>query len=249
MRLRSLDPIDAEPTAAWKGTAVHAILEQWHNQGEQPGALLEIARAELAKMSAHPLMRSLWQPRLLKALEWIDTEIVRQAGEGRKVLVSEAKGDVTFHGVKIHGRADRIDQLPDGSLAVVDYKTGGPPSSLMVEKGFALQLGLIGLMAREGAFKGVNGEAQRFEYWSLAKKDDNFGYIKEPVRDPGSRARTGPMRDEFLAETERYLIDAIDKWIKGSEPFVARLNPDLGGYNDYDQLMRLDEWQGREDKA
>ena len=57
------------------------------------------------------------------------------------------------------------------------------------------------------------------------------------------------MRDEFLAETERYLIDAIDRWIKGSEPFTARLNPDLGGYNDYDQLMRLDEWQGREDKA
>ena len=31
----------------------------------------------------------------------------------------------------------------------------------------------------------------------------------------------------------------------GEEPFTARLNPDLPGYNDYDQLMRLDEWQGR----
>jgi ATP-dependent helicase/nuclease subunit B len=27
-----------------------------------------------------------------------------------------------------------------------------------------------------------------------------------------------------------------------SEPFTARLNPDLVVYNDYDQLMRLDEW-------
>jgi ATP-dependent helicase/nuclease subunit B len=31
----------------------------------------------------------------------------------------------------------------------------------------------------------------------------------------------------------------------GSEPFTARLNPDLAGYSDYDQLMRLDEWLGR----
>ena len=46
-------------------------------------------------------------------------------------------------------------------------------------------------------------------------------------------------------QTQRYLLDAIDKWIKGDEPFTARLNPDLGGYNDYDQLMRLDEWQAR----
>jgi len=32
----------------------------------------------------------------------------------------------------------------------------------------------------------------------------------------------------------------------GSEPFTARLNPNLPGYDDYDQLMRLDEWVGRE---
>ena len=46
-------------------------------------------------------------------------------------------------------------------------------------------------------------------------------------------------------EAQRCLLDAIDKWIKGDEPFTARLNPDLGGYNDFDQLMRLDEWQAR----
>lgn len=252
LRLRSLDPIDAEPSAAWKGTAVHDILDTWHKAGEQPGQLLEIARAELDKMSAHPLMRSLWLPRLLAALEWIDGEIGRQGVEGRRVLKTETKGEIALHGVKIHGRADRFDSLLDGSLAIVDYKTGGPPTPRMVENGFALQLGLIGLMAQAGAFEGVSGEAERFEYWSLGKdkkRDNGFGYIEEPVRDPGSRRQTGPMRDEFLVQTDEFLADAIARWIKGGEPFTARLNPDLGGYNDYDQLMRLDEWQGREDKA
>ncbi len=57
------------------------------------------------------------------------------------------------------------------------------------------------------------------------------------------------VREDFLPDSAVYLTDAIDRWILGSEPFTARLNPDLGGYNDYDQLMRLDEWQGRSDLA
>ena len=42
-----------------------------------------------------------------------------------------------------------------------------------------------------------------------------------------------------------FLREALATWILGDEPFVARLNPDLPGYGDYDQLMRLDEWQAR----
>ena len=62
----------------------------------------------------------------------------------------------------------------------------------------------------------------------------------EPILE--GRRKTGIPRDEFISETRRYLIDAIDRWILGNDPFTARLNPDIGGYNDYDQLMRLDEW-------
>ena len=43
----------------------------------------------------------------------------------------------------------------------------------------------------------------------------------------------------------RYLTDAITRWIAGNDPFTARLNLDVPVYNDYDQLMRLDEWLPR----
>jgi ATP-dependent helicase/nuclease subunit B len=202
-------------------------------------------------MSAHPLVRGLWWPRLVAGLEWIEQEIARAAAEDRTVAVSEARGEIRFKGVRIHGRADRIDRLADGTLAVVDYKTGSPPSAKRVEEGFALQLGLIGLMAREGAFRDADGQAltgepRRFEYWSLrrsAKSATGFGECSEPVLE--GRRTSGLPRDEFLSKTEYYLGDAIDRWIKGDEPFTARLNPDLPGYTDYDQLMRLDEWQAR----
>lgn len=244
LRLRALDPLDAEPSAAWKGTAVHDILDRWHKAGE--GELLPFADNVLREMNAHPLMRSLWRPRLLAGLEWVGAEMAKLRAEGREVLATEAKGEIPYRGIRIHGRADRIDRLSDGSLAVVDYKTGQPPSNSMVQEGFALQLGLIGIMAKHGAFEGIAGEPERFEYWSLAKSDGSdtgFGYWCEPILE--GRRKTGLPRAEFLSETERYLNDAINRWILGSEPFTARLNPDIGGYNDYDQLMRLDEWLGR----
>ena len=52
---------------------------------------------------------------------------------------------------------------------------------------------------------------------------------------------------EFLPQARFFLDEALDHWILGSEPFIARLNPDAPGYATYDQLMRLDEWAGREE--
>ena len=243
LRLRRLDPLDAEPSAAWRGTAAHDILETWHKQG---GKLRPLAERMLDEMNAHPLMRALWRPRLLAALEWIENELAERLPE-RKVAAVEAWGEIEVDGITIRGRADRIDLLPGGELAIVDYKTGIPPSGSMVQQGFAMQLGLIGLMAQAGGIDGVEGTPTHFEYWSLgrsAKSETGFGYRQEPVIE--GRRRTGLLREEFLERTDEFLRDALARWIIGSEPFTARLNPNLPSYDDYDQLMRLDEWMGRE---
>lgn len=241
--LQALDLLDAEPSAAWKGTAVHAILERWHEEG---GNLVELGERMLGEMSAHPFTKATWQPRLLAALEWIAAETANLGSDGRKPALWERFGSIEVDGVRIHGKADRIDAIEGGKLAIVDYKTGGPPKASQVEAGFALQLGILGLIASRGGFEGVSGIPDRFEYWSLARSKDSetgFGYRTEPVKE--GQKRTGLPRGEFLSQTEFYLHDALDKWILGDEPFTARLNPDLPGYGDYDQLMRLEEWQGR----
>jgi ATP-dependent helicase/nuclease subunit B len=245
LRLRRLDAIDAEPSAALRGELAHAILNRWHLTGEQSGALASIAGDELDRISAHPLLRALWRPRLMSALAWIEQEVAEANGHGRRVAASEIAGAMHVGGIRVHGRADRIDRLADGTLAIVDYKTGAPPSGSRVQQGFALQLGLIGLIARSGGFDGIAGEPRCFEYWSFAKKqgNDTLGYRSEPILE--GRRKTGLTRDEFLAVTWGFLTDAIDRWILGDAPFTARLNPDLSDYNDFDQLMRLDEWIAR----
>lgn len=246
--LRRLDPVDADPSPAWKGTAVHDVLKAWHDGGGRPGELVPLAERMFDEMSAHPFMRAMWKPRLIDALLWIEEETDRLAGEGRDVLAIERKGEIIVDGIRIHGRADRIDRLADGTLAVVDYKTGTPPSGKMVAQGYALQLGLIGMIARGGGMEGVAGEPVKFEYWSLGRnKDRGFGYMKSPVKE--TARQTGLLLEDFLPETERFLREAIARWLLGSEPFTARLNPDLPGYSDFDQLMRLDEWQGREEEG
>lgn len=239
--LRSLDGLDAEPSAAWKGEVAHLIMQRWHEEGEPAAGLHAIAQKVLDEKSAHPLMRALWWPRLSAALDTFERKILDAKAQGRLVLGVEQWGDMRYRDVRIHGRADRIDRKADGTLAVVDYKTGQPPSGNRVQEGFALQLGLIGLIAEAGGFDGVEGKATGFEYWSMAKgKDGTMGYEFEPVLE--GRKKSGIAREDFLPTTAFYLNDALDRWILGTEPFTARLNPELGSYADYDQLMRLDEW-------
>lgn len=245
LSLRELDALDAEPTPAWQGTLAHAILESWH---DGQGTLEDLAEHHLTEMNTHPLMRALWRPRLMKALEWIEMEVT--ANPDRKPVKWEEKGEITFRGVTISGTADRIDTMPDGTLAIVDYKTGKPPSTSEVEAGFAMQLGTLGLMAVNGAFGPLNSEPSRFEYWSLGKSDKSdtgFGYVTSPLKIDGRRTGMDPA--EFLPKARFHLDDALDRWILGNEGFTARLNPAATVYAEYDQLMRLDEWMGREDDA
>ena len=79
--------------------------------------------------------------------------------------------------------------------------------------GFALQLGLLGLIARDGGFAGVEGEPTAFEYWSLSKaKDGQLGYRDEPLK-TGKR-RTGLLREEFLELCDSLNLDAILEPVK-----------------------------------
>jgi ATP-dependent helicase/nuclease subunit B len=247
--LRRLDPLAADPFGdpALRGTLVHEILDAWHKaKAKDPGlALAPFAAAHFQTKRVHPLFRALWQPRLIAAMERFEGWIAENAAAGRTVLASEIDGEMTVGGVRVLGRADRIDRLADGSLAIIDYKTGRVPSKREVEAGYALQLGLLGLIAARGRFTGktgevVTGDASAFEYWSFGKKDEGFGKCESPVK--LSSRQGGLTPDEFLPHHAAKLEFAIREYIKGRKPFTARENPDYKGYTDYDQLMRLEEW-------
>jgi ATP-dependent helicase/nuclease subunit B len=242
LRLSTLDEIDADPSPAWRGTAVHAVLEAWMREDEcDPAKLRPRAEALLRDSSAHPLMQALWHPRLLEAIDWIAEEVAKNKEAGRLPAAAEVWGEIDIAGVKLGGKADRIDRAADGTLAIVDYKTGMPPRPKAVAGGFSMQLGLLGLIAERGGFQDIEGVPACFEYWSLAKKAGRMGHVVSPVA-----GRNGIDPAEFTTMAARNFIAAAERWLTGDEPFTAKLHPEYAPYGDYDQLMRLEEWYGRE---
>jgi ATP-dependent helicase/nuclease subunit B len=244
LKLRPLEDVDAEPDARWRGTAIHDVLDAWFRHDDcDPAKLQPRVTAMLNEAQAHPLLRTLWGPRLYEAIEWIRAQVDVDRAKGRTIVASECKGTIDFAGVKLHGRADRIDVTADDLIGVVDYKTGKPPSAKAVTAGFSMQLGLLGLIAERGGFEGVSGTAGLFEYWSLSKDRDKFGKRSSPVG-----GRSAWAANEFVTRSAAVFQIAADRWLTGSEPFTAKLVPEYATYEDYDQLMRRDEWYGRERK-
>ena len=243
-----MDPVDAEPDHKWRGILVHDILEQWFWQdGCDPEGLIKRADALLTNGALDPILRTLWQPRVAQGLRWIAEETQRlRVEEGRRLLVAEKEGTFELLGLRITGRADRIDASADGDLIIMDYKNGSPPKPKQINAGYALQLGLIGLMAERGAIENVHGTARGFEYWSLAKdtKRGGFGLIAHATATKANDKRKAA--EDFVSFIAGQAEEALQRWILGAAPFTAKLHPEFSNYADYDQLMRLQEWDGRQ---
>jgi len=240
LRLSQLDRIDGELSPAWKGTAVHAVFDAWTRHDDfDPARLRGRIDRLLAGAGIHPLVRVLWRARIAEAVDWIAAEVVEARIAGRVPLKSEVEGTIELAGIRLTGKADRIDRLADGALAIIDYKTGAPPKPKWVEAGYAMQLGLLAAIARRGGFPEVAGEVGALEYWSLRKDGDVFGKISTPVA-------KGEVADAFIARAEAVFAEAAATWLTGDAPFVAKLNDAYAPYTEYDQLMRLEEWYASE---
>src|SRR5262249_36851540 len=134
----------------------------------------------------------------------------------------------------LNGTADRIDRQPDGTLAIIDYKTGALPKGDEIELGFAPQLALEAVIAEKGGFGKHKGKVTKLEYWRLAGRDG--GEIK-PVKSDIA-ALIDAARKGFAALVADY-DRAAKRYPAGPRPARA------ARFNDYVQLARTQEWIGR----
>jgi ATP-dependent helicase/nuclease subunit B len=243
LRLSSLEAPGEAPDAKWRGTFLHAVLERWGKEAHfETGSLLPLLQQAFDESGLHPLVKAMWQPRFEDSAAWFEAQVDAARAEGRVPIFCEEKGTATIAEIKVTGKPDRIDRLADQSLAIVDYKTGAPPSDLQVKEGYALQLGLLGALAERGAFAGVEGKAQTFEYWSQQRNGAQFGSIKSPTSGKGKNKSDA---ERFVADMVAQFTMAAEHWLKNCNPFEAKCRPDLA-YSEFDQLMRYEEWQGRD---
>lgn len=239
LRLKVLDPLDADPGAAERGIDLHNVLEEWIKGGGAPDALQPIAAAMLReKWSNHPLMQALWRPRVERALEWVVEESQRwtDAGWSPRAAEVEAKRQLS-NGVTLKGRADRVDVNATGALAIIDYKTGKPPSNAQVEGGFALQMGLLAWLIGD-----ARSPVEALCYWRLSGGKEP-GDATDPLAYRGKPFIELP---DHVAATIAAFNDLCEKYLLGSAPFTAKLHPEYAArYSDFDHLARVAEWQAR----
>jgi len=252
LKLSALDAVDADPGPAWRGSAVHAVLDAWMREDKlHPDKIQPRIEALLNEPGVHPIVRALWGPRLFEPCQWVANRIGEQRDKDHRVpIVSEVRGSANIAGIDLTGIADRIDRMDDGTLAIVDYKTGSAPSAKAVKAGYSMQLGLLAAIAERGGFEldhpalaiASDGRVSAFEYWSLAKNKDVFGKVSSPA---GGKEKIPPA--DFVAHAVAIFTAAAERWLTGSDSFTAKLHPEYAPYEEYDQLMRRDEWYGRED--
>ncbi|MBN8927184.1 MAG: double-strand break repair protein AddB [Rhodospirillales bacterium] len=253
--LHALRPLDEATDAADYGSLVHdglhRFLAEWGTRWP-PDAAAQLRRfmeIALGNAGLREALATWWAPRLGRIADWVaETETARRADHPPAEIATELAGELRLerHGgpFLLVGRADRIERRRDGDLAILDYKTGTPPTQQEVEAGLAPQLLLEAAMARTGGFgPKVEGTAVELVYWHLTG-----GFV------PGSahvlfKGKTDEVKAATLDAAER-LSRLIDDFDHPDRCYLAQPHPDRAPrFSDYAQLARVAEWSAAGDDA
>ncbi|WP_240796828.1 double-strand break repair protein AddB [Terasakiella sp. SH-1] len=242
LNLKALDAIDADPGAADYGNIIHEILEKFiinfpKELPDQAASLLrEMGREVFGSELDNPGIWAFWWPRFERICDWfIEQE------ESRRALVAksfcEIEGSLTFETLggpfTIAAKADRMDLYKDGELAIIDYKTGVPPSQREVEAGFAPQLPLEAAIAMAGGFAEFGPrDIKELEFWRL-RGANPAGEIKPVTNNPAQTA----------ADALKGLQGLVSAYDRIEAAYGSRPNPENAPkYSDYEHLARVKEW-------
>lgn len=248
LRLKEFDPLGGSFGAAERGTAIHAALARFverHPSGPLPlGAqdeLRALLREALGAQLLDPAFAALGWPRADEMIaNYLGFEAKRRERIAR--IEVEKSGELEIEladGSRFHlkARADRIEWNSDGSVTLVDYKTGGVPKAEEISKGFAPQLTLEAAMAKRGAFgPGAVSETIKASYLKLGGADGG----KETPADAG-----------LAEEHYRGLIDLLNQFRDEATAYPPRPYPKFAKrYSAYEHLARVKEWsRGSEEEA
>jgi ATP-dependent helicase/nuclease subunit B len=250
--LRHLDPPDQPPDARLRGNVIHAVLEVFQQQNPLAlpedsialQTLLDLGRKEFGAWLEQPDIMALWWPRFERAMRWfLIYERERRKG-GYKPALLEAKGatelDAPAGAFTLEARADRIDRHEgDGRLAILDYKTGNPPTPKQVSSGLAPQLALEAAIAQAGGFAGLSpANIAELVYIRLG----GGGEPGEARRIEGTSRTEIPPADELAREALARLAGWVVRFDDAATPYLSRPRPQFVDYpGDYDHLARVAE--------
>jgi ATP-dependent helicase/nuclease subunit B len=246
LKLPRLDPVDDRPGAAERGSIIHSAIGDFAKTyaealpNDPYGELLRFGERHFAALKDFPAACAFWWPRYERIARWFaDFETKRRANIA--AAHAEIRGELPIVAgnrvFRLVGRADRIEHLIDGGYAILDFKTGAPPSSPQVQSGVAPQLTLEAAMLRNGGFPGLapGGSIAELVYVRL-----NGG---------------NPAGEECIVKFKDRSVDAVaDEALERLKGLVTRFEDEstpyralvlsmwAHRYGTYDDLARVKEW-------
>jgi ATP-dependent helicase/nuclease subunit B len=237
------------------GTMIHDVLatfcKRWPSgplPPEAPAHLTRMLRETFAEDFNEPEFAAFVWPRIEAAASFYLSFEAERRDEFAKIDV-ETSGRLEIRlddgsMFALSAKADRLEHRGDGTVTIIDYKTGTPPSMKEVFVGFAPQLTLEAAMAKRGAFGVTEGtEIAEAMYVKLIGDDGgkelplNFTKSKRNKDDPT------PTVAEVAEVHFASLLTLLNQFRDETTPYPPRPFPKFASrFSVYDHLARVKEW-------
>lgn len=253
-RILKLDPMEdfaSEPDLRTRGTIYHAVVEAFSRRFD------DIPEGEHLEHLAHlfdeifqsydvPLETSfLWRNRFMQvAPHLVSWELSRAQYVTARYVEQSAKAmPIEGTDIEIGGLADRIDLLSDGSVEILDFKTGTMPSAKEARTLLDPQLPLEAYILAKGGFSGLGKEIATSLKYVRLKPDDHL-IVDQVEAKPTSKDNEPRSAIQLGHQAARELVRLVEGLRSGEYGYLSRAIPklerDMSG--DYDHLARVAEW-------
>ena len=253
LKLLPLDPVDMPLTAADRGSTIHAALGDFTRRfadalpDDVEAALRAIGAQRFAALMEQPEARALWWPRFQRIAAWFAAwererriNVARIDAEVRGEIPIPLDGERTF---LLAARADRIEHRRDNTFALLDYKTGYPPTGKQVRMGLSPQLTLEAAILRQGGFEGIPAGASVSELVYVRLSGNSPPGEERPIELKINRTDTPQWPDDGADEALRKLEVLIRRFEDEAQPYKSlSLSMWSNRYGTYDDLARIKEW-------
>ena len=253
LRLNPLDPVDMPLSAADRGSAIHDALGEFTQTfatalpDDPTQALRAIGEKYFAPLMERPEARALWWPRFQRIARWFaGWEIARRGDVAR--IDAEIRGEIPIRldnerTFILSARADRIERRRDGSFAILDYKTGAPPTGKQVRMGLSPQLTLEAAILREGGFVDILAGSSVREIGYVRLSGNNPPGEQKPLELKIKQSDTPQPPDDAADEARRKLEELIRSFENEDQAYTSlNLSMWSNRYGRYDDLARIKEW-------